>query len=99
MIERTEQRLSLKPDRLAADTAYGTGKFLGWRVGTGITPHIAVWEKAKRDDGTFSRSDFTFDKERNEYTCPNGKALRTTGKVHDGRTTIGRASSLAILAP
>ena len=57
-----------------------------------ITPHIAVWEKAKRDDGTFSRSDFTFDKEKNEYTCPNGKALRTTGKVHDGRTILYRAS-------
>jgi len=29
MIERTERRFDLKPDRLAADTAYGTGKFLG----------------------------------------------------------------------
>jgi transposase len=92
MIERTERRLALKPDRLVADTAYGTGKFLGWLVGSGITPHIPVWEKAKRDDGTFSRSDFTFEKERNEYTCPNGKALRTTGKVHDGRTILYRAS-------
>jgi hypothetical protein len=54
-----------------------------------------VWEKAKRDDGTFSRSDFTFDKERNEYTCPNGKALRTTGMVHDGRTILYRASKFA----
>ena len=95
MIERTERRLALKPARLAADTAYGTGKFLGWLVGTGITPHIPVWEKAKRDDGTFSRSDFTFDKKRNEYTCPNGKALRTTGKVHDGRTILYRASKFA----
>src|SRR5918996_1787757 len=75
MIERTKRRLDLKPDRLAADTAYGTGKFLGWLVGAGIAPHIPVWEKANRDDGTFSRSDFIFDKEKNEYRCPNGKAL------------------------
>ena len=94
MIERTERLLDLKPDRLVADTAYGTGKFLGWLVGTGITPHIPVWDKGKRDDGTFSRSDFTFDKEKNEYRCPNGKALRTTGKVHDGRTILYRASKL-----
>jgi hypothetical protein len=53
-----------------------------------------VWEKAKRDDGTFSRSDFTFDKDKDEYTCPNGKPLRTTGKVHDGRTILYRASKL-----
>lgn len=94
MIERTEQRLGLKPERLMADTAYGTGKFLGWLVGTGITPQIPVWEMANRNDGTFSRSDFTFDREKNEYTCPNGKALRTTGRVHDGRTILYRASKL-----
>ena len=94
MIERTEQRFDLKPDRLAADTAYGTGKFLGWLVDTGITPHIPVWDKGNRDDGTFSRSDFTFDKEKNEYRCPNGKVLRTTGRVHDGRTILYRASKL-----
>ena len=37
MIVRTKETLGLKPDRLVADTAYGTGKFLGWLVGTGIT--------------------------------------------------------------
>jgi len=94
MIERTERRFDVKPDRLAADTAYGTGKFLGWLVDAGITPHIPVWDKGKRDDGTFSRSDFTFDKEKNEYRCPHGKALRTTGRVHDDRTILYRASKL-----
>jgi hypothetical protein len=49
MIERTEQSLGLKPDRLAADTAYGTGKFLGWLVSTGITPQISrVGQKQSR---------------------------------------------------
>jgi IS5 family transposase len=80
-IERTEQTLGLKPDRLVADTAYGTGKFLGWLVGTGITPHIPVWEKSDREDGTFSRSDFRFDRERNVYVCPADKPLKTTGNV------------------
>src|SRR4029077_7265275 len=31
MLERTQERFDLKPKRLAADMAYGTGKFLGWR--------------------------------------------------------------------
>jgi transposase len=83
MIERSEQRMGLKPQRLAADTAYGTGKFLGWLVGAGITPQIPVWDKSAREDGTFSRSDFTFDPERNIYTCPAGKVLKTTGNVGD----------------
>jgi transposase len=81
MIERTEKTLGLRPDRLAADTAYGTGKFLGWLIGTGITPHIPVWDKSQREDGTFSRSDFTFDRDRNVYICPAGKLLTTTGSV------------------
>src|ERR1700674_1258726 len=92
MIERTEETLGLKPDRLAADTAYGTGKFLGWLVGTGITPQIPVWDKSNREDGTFSRSDFTFDRERNVYACPAGKVLKTTGKVGDDHAVRYRAS-------
>src|SRR5580765_3675522 len=92
MIERTEDRLDLKPDRLVADTAYGTGKFLGWLVTAGITPHIPVWDKGNRDDGTFSRRDFTFDKKKNEYRCPAGKVLRTTGRVHEGSMIRYRAS-------
>jgi transposase len=47
MLDRTEERFNLKPRRLAADTAYGTGKFLGWLVKKKkIIPHIPVWEKS-----------------------------------------------------
>jgi transposase len=81
MLKRTEKTFGLKPQCLAADTAYGTGKFLAWIVGQKITPYIPVWDKSTRDDGTFSRSDFAFDKEKNVYTCPAGKTLTTTGHV------------------
>jgi hypothetical protein len=42
-----------------------------------------VWDKSNREDGTFSRSDFRFDRERNVYVCPADKLLRTTGNVGD----------------
>ena len=93
MIKRTDERMGLKPKRLAADTAYGTAKFLSWLIGTGITPHIPVWDKGRREDGTFSRSDFAFDKKRNVYVCPTGKLLTTTGRVHDGRTILYLANT------
>jgi transposase len=88
MIERTEQRFDIKPDRLAGDTAYGSGANLNWLVNEAkIAPHIPVIDKSKREDGTFSREDFTFNKERNIYICPAGKVLATTGKVAtDGET-------------
>ena len=80
MIDRTQQCFDLKPKRLIADTAYGTGQFLGWLVKERrITPHIPVWDKSARDDGTFSRSDFKFYSKRDVYICPAGKILTTTG--------------------
>ena len=54
MIDRTEQRLDLKPDWLTADTAYGTGKLLAWLLDKSITPHIPVWERYPSSDGMFS---------------------------------------------
>jgi transposase len=93
MIDRTEERMGLKPKHLAADTAYGTGKFLAWIIGKCITPHITVKDQSERDDGTFSRSDFKFDKERNVYVCPTGKLLRTTGRILSDNTLRYRAST------
>jgi hypothetical protein len=33
-----------------------------------VTPHVLVWDKSARHDGTFSRADFVFDQERNALT-------------------------------
>jgi transposase len=86
MMERTEERFALKPDRLAGDVAYGTGEMLGWLVERGIDPHIPVWDKSERDDGTFSKADFDYDKARDLYICPGGKTLKTTGRLHSDNT-------------
>jgi hypothetical protein len=67
-----------------------------------ITPHIPVFDKSNRADGTFSRVDFKFDPERDRYTCPAGKELvqfrRTYATSRSGITAEGtriyRASKL-----
>ena len=77
MIDRVEERFGVKPRRLIGDTAYGTAEMLDWMVeDKGIEPHVPVWEKGERNDGTFSRSDFTFDEASNTLTCPGGKRLQ-----------------------
>ena len=82
MLERTEQRFGLKPQRLAGDSAYGSAPMLNWLVEEKqIAPHIPVLDKSQRDDGTFSRDDFLFDKELDIYTCPAGKHLTTTRTI------------------
>jgi len=93
MIDRTEECFDIKPERLAADTAYGSAANLNWLVNDKkIAPHIPVIDKSKREDGTFSREDFTFYKEGNVYICPAFKALTTTGKVMNDDQLLYRAS-------
>ena len=91
MLRRTDERFGLRPRRLAADTAYGTGRMLDWLIKQNIEPHVPVRDMSQRKDGTFSRGDFTFDAETNLYNCPGGKTLKTTGHVHGGRTLLYRA--------
>ena len=83
MIERTQNRFGLYPDRLAGDSAYGSAEMLAWLVHEqGIEPHIPVFDKSERSDGTFERADFTYDHKRNAYICPAGKKLRQRQKVY-----------------
>ena len=43
----------LKPERLAADTAYGSAATLNWIVNEKkMAPHIPVINKSKREDGS-----------------------------------------------
>lgn len=94
MIDRVERQVHLKPKRLVGDTAYGAAPLLNWIVNEKqIEPHIPVWEKANRGDGTFSRSDFTFDAQENAYTCPSGKKLKTTGRATSADTLLYRTAN------
>src|SRR5246500_5262386 len=92
MIERVKNRFDLQPRRLAGDTVYGAVRLLKWLVDRQIAPHIPVWDKSARSDGTFSRADFVFDPERNIYVCPGGAKLTSTGNIDQGHIVYYRAS-------
>jgi transposase len=96
MIERTMRRFDLYPARLLGDSAYGSAEMLGWLVYEhGIEPHVTVFDKSARKDGTFSREDFKYDPAGDLYICPGGKMLTTTGtRVNDGATLLYRASKI-----
>lgn len=77
MLDRTENRFGLKPGYLVADSAYGSADNLAWLVKhKKIAPHIPVFDKSTRTDGTFSRGDFTWDGEHDRYICPAGSELK-----------------------
>ena len=76
MRKRAKERFDLHPERLIADTAYGSGPMLGWLVDRKIAPHIPVFDKSGRNDETWTRADFEWDAENDQYICPEGHALR-----------------------
>lgn len=75
MLARAAERFSYRPKRVTADTAYGSAAFLAFIYDQGATPHIPVLDRSEQTKGKFSRAAFTFDRERDRYICPNGKAL------------------------
>jgi transposase len=92
MMERVNRRFGLQPQRLAGDAAYGAVRLLKWLVDRSVTPHIPVWDKSARHNGTFSRADFVFDQGRNIYICPGGAILTSTGNIDQGHIVHYRAS-------
>ena len=83
MIDRTEECFGLKPDWIAADTAYGSSDNLVWlTTKRKILPFIPVFDKGERTDGTYSRSDFTWDDENDRYICPGGKEMKHTRRTY-----------------
>ena len=88
MLDRVEERFGLAPDRLIGDTAYGTAPMLAWMVeDRGIEPHVPVWERSQRDDGTFASNDFQWNEEADEYRCPRGHPLRREWRPFKNRRT------------
>jgi transposase len=94
MIDRTMDRFELYPARLAGDSGYGSAEMLSWLVhDKGIEPHVSVFDKSARTDGTFSRAEFTYDHGGDVYFCPGNKMLTCKGTVvNDGATLLYRAS-------
>ena len=104
MLDRTAEQFDVQPARLVADGGYGSAEMLGWLVDErGIEPHVKVFDKSERTDGTFSRGDFAYDPECDLYVCPGGKELRKRRRLFSSLqsditregTIIYRASKLA----
>ena len=62
MVERVGDDLGIWPRKIIADTGYVSAEMLAWLVHErGIEPHVPVFDKSTRTDGTFSRANFAYD--------------------------------------
>ena len=73
---------------------------LAWMVNDkGIEPHVPVWDKTQRKDGTLSSSEFVWDEQANEYRCPQGQPLRSDWRpFKNPRTHITQAGTIVYRA-
>jgi hypothetical protein len=100
MLDRTAEQFDLTPSRLVADGGYGSADMVGWLVDErGIEPHVNLIDKSERTDGTFSRSDFAFDTERDLYVCPGGKELRKCRARSPRRARASQRTARSAIAP
>lgn len=79
LVTRTADRFGARPERLAADKAYGSAALLRWLFSSSIEPHIPVIDRAAQTGGKLSRADFTYDPAADVFTCPEGCVLRHRG--------------------
>ena len=100
MLDRANSGFDAHPERIIADTAYGSGPMLAWLVGRKIAPHIPVIDKAGRTDGTWTRADFEWDVGNDQYICPEGQELKQFGRNYSdpnrGPTGKGAAKYRAL---
>jgi transposase len=78
VVDRATERLEncgLKIHSVAADKRYCSGENLRDLEQRGIFPYIPI-QKHPNTTGGISKEEFKYDKEKDEYICPNNKTLR-----------------------
>jgi transposase len=78
-------RWRLRPHSVTADAAYGTTKNIAAIEKAGIRAYTALPDHEKRTS-LFGRDAFTYDIEKDLYTCPKGELLRRQGYDHRERS-------------
>ena len=65
----------------------------------GIEPHVNLIDKSERTDGAFSRSDFTFDIERDLYVCPGARSCENLAALSLRRARASGRTARSAIAP
>jgi transposase len=78
-------RWRLHPRSVTADAAYGTTENIAAIEKAGIRAYMVLVDHEKRTS-LFGRDAFTYDAEKDLYTCPQGEFLRRRGYDHRERS-------------
>jgi transposase len=89
---QTKERLGIESMNVLADKGYHTAEQLQQCVENDITTFVSPKEPSTKDIGLYPVSMFSYNKEQNTYTCPQGSILSTNGKWHMHRDKDGKGS-------
>jgi transposase len=85
LLFRSRFRWRLQPRSVTADAAYGTTENIAAIEKVGIRAYLAVVDHEKRTS-LFGRDAFTYDAQKDLYTCPKGEFLRRQGNDYRERS-------------
>lgn len=91
LISESYEKHNILPSEVCADTKYGTADNYRFLEENGIKPSIPH-HGGVNATGHSTKDSFTYDKDKDRYTCPAGKVLKNRGFVKKQRKTIYTAS-------
>jgi transposase len=94
LVWRVRFRWKLRPKRVIGDTAYGTVDNIRVLEDAGIRAYMPLSDVGRRA-GFFGAEAFTYDAERDLYTCPQGAELRFRGIHRQARVRAYQARAVA----
>jgi hypothetical protein len=91
MLRRVMFRWRVRPQRVIADTTYGTAENIREIKESGIHAYTPLADWDRRAD-YYDPSQFTYDPEHDVYRCPQGEMLRRVTAKYTERVVVYRAA-------
>jgi len=85
------ERHDILPQDVGADTKYGTADNYRFLLESQIKPSMPH-HGGKNSTGLLTKDNFIYDKEKDQYTCPQGKVLKQQGFMKEQRHFIYRTN-------
>ena len=91
MVEQAEENLGKLPEQVSADAGYSSYDNLEYVEGKEVDGYIPdnkleSLDEKEESESRYDKSNFVYDEEADEYSCPEGKVLIPyTKKIKDGR--------------
>ena len=91
LISKAHAKHGILPKEVGADTKYGTADNYRFLLESGIKPSMRH-HSSKNTKGLWDKNEFIYDKDQDQYVCPEGHALKNNGFVKKDRKSIYRTN-------